>query len=35
MRSRTQIDASIRLPRRYEDATAAEDLRRLFDFSTS
>ena len=29
---KAQIDASIRLPRRYEDATAAEDLRRLFDF---
>ncbi len=29
---KVQIDASIRLPRRYEDATAAEDLRRLFDF---
>ena len=27
-----QINASIRLPRRYEDATAAEDLRRLFDY---
>ncbi|MBT3635645.1 MAG: hypothetical protein HN531_01795 [Opitutae bacterium] len=27
-----QINASIKLPRRYEDAKAAEDLRRLFDF---